>query len=215
VKTRNKLASVRPLAVAWLLVLATASSTSAGPDSRWYVGLASTQSHIGEAELTQQEIDAGAVAVDRIGRGVGLNVGYCFNPVFSLRLHITGTEHETSDPDVGFGLVGATFEGIYRFTPERSLNPFLIGGIGSHTMQSRKDAIEFDTTGSSIVLGAGLFYMFGEHLGLDCSFGAAFINWQEQTARITLPDQSVVEASTSVEGSGAAARFCLGLTWWF
>ena len=81
-------------------------------------------------------------------------------------------------------------------------------------MLSRQDAVEYETTGPAVVCGGGLIYMLGTKVGLDFSITGAFINWEEQTARVTIGD-TVVEGSTSVDGSGGAARFSLGLGYWF
>ncbi len=198
-----------------LVLIPSVMPAAAGEDGRWYLGLESVQSHVGEDDLSAEEITAGAVVVEQVGQGVGFNVGYRFNQKFSLRLHVTGAQHETNDRDVDFTMVGSLFECIYKVRPAYALNPYLIGGLGSYLMTSRRNAVEFETRGSTVLLGAGMFYMFGEHLGLDVSFGAAFINWDEQIARVSDGQGNTIEAATSIEESGAAARFCLGLSWWF
>ncbi len=204
-----------------LLVLSAALLTAALPadpataGERWYLGLESVSSHIGTDDLTDEDIAAGAISIDEVGRGGGFYAGYRFSPRFSLRLHVTASVHETADPDLDLILGGSLFEGVYHFTPERPFCPYLTAGFGGYILNSQTDQVEIDVTGPASLVGVGFFYKFGRHIGLDFSASAAFINWKEQVARIKPENGPVVEIETPVEGSGVAARFGFGVGWWF
>jgi len=206
---------MRHLALAGALLLAVTVPALAQPDTQGFtLGLAIHSSHIG-AEEESASSPANSVFVEKNGAGVSFIIGYGFTPSFLLRFNVGVAEHDTSDPDYEFFLSSGMIEAMYLFRAGEPLRPYVQGGLGAFGMKSRQDALDFETTGGGVVAGGGFYYFLANRFALDFGLRADFINWDEQTATLTFPNDSTATVETPVEGGGAAAQFHLGGSFWF
>jgi hypothetical protein len=190
------------------------TASEGGAEGRFIVGLDFFSSHIGADDPTS-ETSPEAVFVEEVGQGGALTFGYLITPTFLLRLYLSGAEHDATDPDFDFRFSGGTFEGAYLFRPGRPLRPYLFGGLGGFTVKAEQDALEYETTGPGMVLGAGLYYFLSAHFAMHFSVRGEFINWDKAKARLTLPNGSAIETETPIEESGGAAKIGLGIAFRF
>jgi hypothetical protein len=193
---------------------AASAEPSVGATDRFFLGLGVHSSHIGSDEPTD-DAPAGAVFVDENGQGVGIVVGYGITPALVLRLSLLGAEHETTDPNVEFAFSSGTIDGVYHFSVGQPLRPYLFGGFGGFSIESRKDALRFETTGPGVVFGGGLLYFLGRHFGVDLGVRGNLISWEKSEAEARLSDGTTVAVERPIEEDGSAAQFALGATWWF
>lgn len=157
----------------------------------------------------------GSAFVEEEGGGVALTLAYGLTPRFATRVALSGTSHETTDPDVEVRFSSATLEAQYLFRESQPLRPYLFGGVGGFNLESQQDRFRYETTGPGLVFGAGLLYFLGEHFALDFALRADLINWEESTAETVLPDGGTVQVSKPIEEEGSAAKFLFGAGWWF
>jgi hypothetical protein len=177
---------------------------------RWQLGIAALSSHIG-ADDPPPNPQPGAIYVDEVGGGIALHLGYALSPAFLLRLYVSGAVHETSNPDVDFGLGGGTIEGLYLFRPGQHLRPYILGGLGGFKMSSDQASVSFEATGGGAVFGTGLQYLLGRVVALDFCLRGEWINWDETKATIELHSGDSLTTTTPVDESGGAAKITFGL----
>jgi hypothetical protein len=154
-----------------------------------------------------------AVFVDETGGGANLWIGWGFTRSFPVRLSIAGAAHDTSDPDIEVAYGSVTIDGMYLFRDPEPLRPYLYGGIGGFALRSRRDALDWETTGPGILLGGGLLYFFGDTFALDFSVRGEFVNW-EKTRSTWHTGVGDITAEIPIEEEGSAAKFLVGASWW-
>ena len=86
------------------------------------------------------------------GIGVGLILGYSFNPQFGLEFDWAGSSHKSAGANIGFGEFSLNLK--FSFLPEGSAHPFLFGGIGSFTLGD--NSLTFGGTGYNLGLGVDI-----------------------------------------------------------
>jgi hypothetical protein len=190
-----------------------AAGTARADTRGFFLGFGVHSSGIGAEEKTESA-PAQSVFVDENGGGVTLLAGYGFTPAFVVRFSLCGSSHETTDPDVDVLYSIALFEAQYLFRPGRTVRPYVLGGIGGCSLESRADPFRFETTGPGTSLGAGLLYFPGEHFAFDAAMRFEFINWEKSRAEL-VTDQGTLVVETPVEDEGAAVKVLLGATYWF
>ncbi|MGQ0722486.1 MAG: outer membrane beta-barrel protein [Candidatus Eiseniibacteriota bacterium] len=201
-------------AAIFALVAAQADPAAASDTRGFMMGLDLGTSHI-DAQDESSGAPAGSVFIEDTGAGASLLFGWGFTPSFALRLNASGGQHDTSDPDTEFWLNSGTLEAMYLFRNPQPVRPFVLGGVGGFTMRSRRDDLDFETTGPGVVLGAGLVYFAGERFAFDFEVRGDFINWDEATATLTQPGGSQIQIDVPIEEEGSAAKFLFGVNWWF
>jgi hypothetical protein len=128
---------------------------------------------------------------------------------------INGSKHKTSDPDVYLLYSAVTLEGAYVFQTPTPLKPYLLGGLGGFSLDSRRDALRFETTGPGTVIGAGFLYSMSRRFELDFSLRGELINWDESRAEVVGADGSRVVVEMPVEENGSGARLGFGVLYRF
>lgn len=154
-----------------------------------------------------------AVFVKETGGGADLWIGWGFTRSFPVRLSVTGAAHDTSDPDVEVAYGSVTIDGMYLFRDPEPLRPYLYGGVGGFALRSRKDALDWETTGPGILFGGGILYFLGDTFALDFSVRGEFVNW-EKTRATWHTGAGDITAETPIEEEGSAAKFLVGASWW-
>ncbi|MBN1165117.1 MAG: outer membrane beta-barrel protein [Candidatus Krumholzibacteriota bacterium] len=106
------------------------------------------------------------------GGGLKLDIGYRFNPVFTLEFGITGATHETSVQNISALISIAQFVGHYRFSPDRPFRPYLKGGFCGCSLELTEGALSARAEGGGVILGGGFKFFFTPHfsLGLDYTY---------------------------------------------
>jgi hypothetical protein len=178
------------------------------------IGLDLASSHADFEDRTDTS-QPGAVFIEDNGGGLNLLAGYGFTRSFVLRLDLAGARHETTDPDTEFALSSATLETMYVFNDPQPFRPYLVGGVGGYTARSRRDDFDFDVTGPGVTVGAGFLWFTGRRFALDFALRGDFINWENATARVTLPGGGRTVVDTPIEEDGSAGRVQVGISWWF
>ena len=128
---------------------------------------------------------------------------------------MSGARHRTTAEDVEVRLIAATIECLYVFSPPRSLRPYLLAGFGGFRVESADDEFTYRTDGPGTVLGVGMNYFLGKHFALDFSARGEWINFQSESAELTLPGGNTVTTEKPIEDSGFAGKFALGVVGWF
>lgn len=210
---RKRMALAGMVGIAAVFASWTPAESAAGTEG-FLLGLDFGTSHIG-ADDPSADDPAASVYVDETGGGASLLLGYGFTPSFTLRLNVSGAQHDTSDPDTEFWISSGTIEALYLFRNPDPLRPYIFGGLGGFSMRSRRDELDFEVTGPGAVVGGGLVYFLGENFALDFAVRGDFINWEESTATYTFPNGTTATVAAPVEGEGSAAKFLFGAGWWF
>lgn len=191
-----------------------AAAPPAATTDGFFIGLDVHSSHIGSDEPTAGA-PAGTVFVEETGSGGSLRIGHGITPAFALRIALCGAEHKTTDPDVEIRYGSLTLDGVYHFRAGQPLRPYLFGGLGGFSIESRRAALRFETTGPGAVFGGGLLYFLGEHFALDFGLRGDLINWKKSTAEAVRSDGTSFTVEQPIEEEGSAAQFLFGASWWF
>ncbi len=194
-----------------IALLITSSSAAADTDG-FFFGLDLHSNHLG-GEDAPADPSPDVVFVDQNGGGADLFLGWGFGPSFPVRLSVCGAAHETSDPDIEVTYTGITIDGMYLFRNPEPLRPYLYGGIGGFALTSRRDALDWETSGPGILFGGGLLYFCGDTFALDFSARAELVNWERTRATWHLPAGDAT-AETPIEEEGSAAKILVGVSWW-
>ena len=141
---------------------------------------------------------------------VELQFGYLVAPSFLLRLYVSGAVHETTLPDLEILYSGGLLEAVYLFHPGESFRPYVFGGLGGFAAESTLDDFTYSMEGPGASFGAGLYYHFTPYVSLHSSVRIEAVNWE--TAKVSV---GAVEIEVPVDESGSAAKFTLGLGFWF
>jgi hypothetical protein len=190
------------------------ASTGAEADTKGFMlGFGLHYSGIGAEEESAASPES-SVFVDEDGGGATLLLGYGFTPAFALRLALNASNHETSDSDVEVLYANSTIEAMYIFRDGRPFRPYLFGGIGGCSLESRDDPFRYETTGAGTAVGAGFLYFPGEHFAFDGAVRFEFINWDKATAEL-VTDQGTLTVETPIEEEGSAFKIVFGVNYWF
>ncbi len=157
-----------------LVAIATAAQPAAASygDKGFYAGL-----RMGGSVLAVDEAD-NPLGVDKNGGHLGAQLGFNFNPVFSLQLELDGSRYSTETSGVDVGLGSVRLLAMYRFRPAEQFRPYVKGGFGGYNLLfdgSFEDGdIDANAEGGGLVFGGGFDYFFSPHfaLGLDVAFNA-------------------------------------------
>jgi hypothetical protein len=194
-----------------LALFATAFPAAADTDG-FFFGIDLQSNRVGAADRPDDP-DPAAVFVDEVGGGANLFFGWGFTPSFPVRLSLSAAGHDTSDPDIEVAYAGVTIDGMYLFRNPEPLRPYLYGGVGGFALRSRKDALDWETTGPGILGGGGVLYFFGDTFALDFSVRGEFVNWEKTRATLHTPAGDFT-AETPIEEKGTAAKILVGASWW-
>lgn len=194
--------------------VAVAFPGSARADTEGFLlGLDLHYSKIGTEEASDTSPE-NSVFVDSDGGGVTLLLGYGFTPSFALRFALSGSNHETSDSDVDVAYANALIEAMYVFRPGEMFRPYLLGGIGASSLESRQDPFRYETTGSCASLGVGLLYFVNEYFAFDAAGRLEFVTWEKASATLDT-DHGDITVETPVDDEGSAGKIFLGVNYWF
>jgi opacity protein-like surface antigen len=201
------------------VALATAAATAAtaagiGDARGFHLGLGIGASYLdggGERPLDAPP----SPFVDEGGVLAGLTFGYGITETLTLRLSASGARHETSNPEVDLELRGATVDVVYLFRPGSAFRPYVAGGLGGYTVESREDLLRFETEGPATAFGLGAFFFTGEHLAVELGLRGEWINWESTTTRLVLENGSALVVDQPIEDSGFAGKFLLAGACWF
>ncbi len=107
--------------------------------------------------------------IEEEGGGVQLDIGYRFNPVFMLEMVLGGSNHETSDSTIDARTEFVQLFAYYRFSPERSLRPYIKGGFAGHALVLESESVEARIRGGGLAFGGGFRYFLSPRfsIGLD------------------------------------------------
>ncbi len=203
--------------IIWTLVfslLVSLPAFAAGMTEGFFLGVDLQTSHIG-ADDPADDSPEGSIFVDETGAGVAFKFGYGITPRFALRLVVLGTVHETTDPEVEVAYTSGTLEAVYLFRSGEPLRPNIFGGLGGFSLKSKRDLLDYETSGGGAVIGVGLVYFLSSHFALDFELRGDLINWKTNTAQIDLGNGNYATVETPIEDEGSAAHFLFGGTWWF
>lgn len=204
------------VAVSSVLAAGQAVWAQTGPNTEgFFVEFCGNSNHVGGAQDREIGDDSNSIFVSENGPGGTLNLAYGFTPSFPLRLSFSGAEHNTNDPEVDVEVSSVTIEGGYIFRAGTSVRPYLYGGVGTYSLQSKQDDYDFETTGPGMDFGVGLYSFLGEHLVFDAALRFDFMNWEKQTATVELPNGNTAIVETPVSEEGSASKILLGAGWWF
>jgi hypothetical protein len=134
-------------------------------ESGFYLGLAlaGTSYHI--------NWKSPALHITEGGGGVQIGVGYRFNPVFMLEVVAGGSSHGTSDPAIDAGTASVQIFGYYRFLPEKSIRPYIKGGVAGYALVLESGSASARMDGGGVTFGTGVRCFVTPHfsLGVDLS----------------------------------------------
>jgi hypothetical protein len=197
--TKTALAAVMSILLSSMLSAPSYAQTKED-ESGFYLGL----KFIGSS-LHAEESAEGEFFIKDDGGGVLVDIGYRFNPVFSLELALGGASHDTSDPKISAGFQSIQFFGFYRFSSERPFRPYLKGGFGGYALELNQGSLKMRIEGGGVAFGGGFRFFFTSHFSIGVDFTHNIINYEE--ALLTLEGFSV---GTSIDEEGSMTS--LGLT---
>ncbi|MFH1681627.1 MAG: outer membrane beta-barrel protein [Candidatus Eisenbacteria bacterium] len=211
---RSGAARRRVLGTGLLAAVLLFAPAGAGADTKGFMlGLDLHYSGIG-AEEESATSHENSVFVDEDGGGATLLLGYGFTEAFALRVSMNASNHETSDSDVDVLYANSTIEAMYVFRHGWPFRPYLFGGIGGCSLESRYDPFRYETSGPGTAAGAGFLYFPGEHFAIDVALRFEFINWDKATAEL-VTDQGTLTVETPIEDEGSAVKVLFGVNYWF
>ena len=144
------------------------------------------------------------------GSGAQLSLGYRFNPVFTLEVAVGGSKHETSDSAIDASITSVQILGYYRFLPEKSLRPYLKGGIAGYGLLLESGSVSARMNGGGIVFGAGVKCFLTPKLSLGIDLTHNMIKYDE--AKLSLGQFSY---ESSIDEHGRLTTLGLTLGWSF
>lgn len=204
----------RLMVVLALALLPAVASRAAEGTRGFQLGVEAHRSHIG-ADDPHAGAPADALFVDEVGGGGALTLGWGFTPTFALRLVLAGSRHETTRDNVEVQLSGATLEAVHYFQPGRPLRPFVFGGLGGFSAESRDDPFTWETEGGGACFGVGLVYFVSRDFAFTFNARADAINWDKASGTVALPGGGTFTVDQPVDEGGLAAKFGVGMGWWF
>lgn len=181
---------------------------AARDENPWMIGLDFLANHAGDEDDYQD------FSIDEKGGGAALQFGYRFTPRFLLRLYLSGAKHETDYADVDVTFSGGLIEAMYLFRPDEAFRPYLFGGVGGFKAEAKEEVFTYSTEGPGASFGAGLYYWFTPHVSLHSSVRLEAVNWDKTTYSIDT-GIATIEAEVPVDDEGSAAKFTLGMAFWF
>ncbi|MFH1842103.1 MAG: outer membrane beta-barrel protein [bacterium] len=213
----------RPLQLLMVLLLlglvspasATGEPAPEQPDpDRWQVGLDILSSRIDATELPRSD-PVQDVQLDQSAVGAALYAGYDLTATFQLRLYISGTVHESTDPDREFRMTSATLEAAYRFRAGQPLRPYLFGGAGAFNLRNKQEFDTYTAEGAGVSCGGGLYYFLSRHFALHLSVRGEFINWSKTKTEDRRPPGEIVREERNIEDSATSGEFTFGAAYEF
>ncbi len=192
------------LALTGLCLILAANAARAGvveDESGFSLGLALTGSsyHI--------DWNSPALAITEGGGGLQLGVGYRFNPVFMVELVAGGSNHGTSDSAIDASTASVQIFGYYRFLPEKSIRPYIKGGIAGYALVLESGSASARMDGGGVAFGAGVRCFITPHLSLGVDLTHNMIRYD--TARLSL-GQFSYESSTDEYARQTTVGFTFG-----
>jgi len=163
-----------------------------------------------EGTSLHTDANTGVFHVKDHGGGARFSVGYRFNPVFTLELAVGASKHETSDTAIDARIASVQILGYYRFLPEKTLRPYLKGGIAGYGLVLESGSVSARMNGGGIAFGAGVrcFLTPQFSLGLDLTHNV--IKYDE--AKLSLGQFSY---ESSIDEQGRLTTLGLILGWSF
>ena len=197
-----------PATILVILLATFVTGSALAVENPWMIGIDGVGNNIGEDD------DLVSPLVDEEGDGGALQVGYLFSPNFQVRFYGSGATHKTDNPDVEILFSGALIEVVYLFNAGQRFRPYVFGGLGGFVAESQQGGFTYETEGSGASFGGGLHYFLNSYVSVHSSARFEAVNWE--TLRVTL-DTGVgtIGAVAPAEASGGAAKFTLGLGFWF
>ena len=172
---RSVLAAVAVL----VLTAASASAHEINRASGFYFG-ASVMGTGLDANATHEQ----DFAINDGGGGLGLRIGWLFNPKFSLELALAAQAHETSDANIVAGLGSFDILAYYHFRGDQHLRPYVKGGFGGYGLgfgeEEESEANLPRIQGAGLVFGGGIEYFLGDHFSLGADFTHHIINYERK-----------------------------------
>lgn len=190
------------------LALPAAAQDRPHPDRRWLLGLDARTQHLGDDDAP------GVAGYDREGAGGGLQVGRLLTPHLLLRLHAAGGEHPTGVDDVTVTYAGVSLDLCYLFRRDRTLRPYLFGGLGGYVLEAVEGDLRLDTGGPAMTFGAGAFLRLGGRFSAHAQARFEAVNWRMTVATWDRPDGGTTTTETWVEDAGVAGALSLGIALW-
>ncbi len=148
-----------------------------------------------------------ALQIKEDGGAVQLSVGYRFNPVFMLEIVAGGSSHGTSDPNIDAGIASIQFFGYYRFLPEKSIRPYIKGGIAGYALVLESGSASTRMDGSGIAFGAGVRCFLSPHVSLGVDLTHNIIRYNN--AKLSL-GQFSYESGIDENGRFTTLGFTIG-----
>lgn len=213
----------RPLAVTALLsLLALAPAAPARGDvdagkpalRRWHVGLQTSASWRNTFDVFDRD-DLPPATVKGTGRGGGLHVGRRFGDRFLGQLLLSYARHDIEGTTDRLGDVEALLTGTVLFGPERTLQPFLRGGIGGggQVLESGAGDGNVIAFGPAAIAGGGAQLRLGGRVSLELEAVATFTNFLQVDD--DTQDARWGGGDWQVRDSNWGWRAGLGIVFWF
>lgn len=176
--------SLAMIAVSTLIALAPAApargDVDTGPPAlrRWHAGLQSSSSWRSSFDVFDRE-GLPPAGVAESGRGGGLFIGRRFGDRFLAQLLVSYARHDIEGTTDKLGDVEALLTGTVLFGPERTLQPFLRGGIGGggQVLESGAGDGNVIAFGPAAVAGGGAQLRLGGRVSLELEAVATFTNF--------------------------------------
>lgn len=191
-----------------LLPLLIAVGAAPAQQGRWLVGLDGVWSTIGEND------DAVEIIVDETAPGAGFQAGYLITPGFMLRLYGAAADHATNDAGIDLRFGGGTIDAVFLFRAGHGTRPYLFGGLGGYSLESRRGRFTYKTEGPGAAFGGGVQAMLGARVSLHGSWRIERVYWKEASATYIAPGGGTTTITVPIDESGWANKFTLGLGVW-
>jgi len=117
--------------------------------------------------------------VEDEGGGVQLDIGYRFNPVFTLEIVLGGSNHDTSDPMIEAKMESVQLFASYRFSPERSFRPYIKGGFAGYALVLESGSVSARISGGGVAFGGGFRYFLSPRFSLGVDLTHNMIRYDE------------------------------------
>jgi opacity protein-like surface antigen len=136
------------------------------------------------------------------GAGIGVKLGYNFNPKFGFFGSIDASSINSGNGDnYILGHFDLGVQGIFRTTTDR-VRPFVKASVVGMSAQDE----ETEINGAGFGLGTGLYIGLSEKLGFDINYTH---NW------IDITEVKIGSDTYDADGSANTGRFFIGLTYHF
>ncbi|MCI0452050.1 MAG: porin family protein [Candidatus Latescibacteria bacterium] len=155
--------------------------------------------------------DAGSnEKVSDVGGGLALTLGYDFNPVFGLKMELSGNGYSSLAPGLDAGIGSLSLLMQYRFLPDHFARPYLRAGLGGYTLEFSDALGNVTASGGGVPLGAGVEFGIARHVSLGVDVTYHIIGYEEVTL-----ESSGVGLTYDIDADGSQISFSLVTLFYF